>query len=128
MASDSSLMSLVIKDYKPIFEGLDSLVDIEGSIGTMARIIYEAFPHMKCKVLDLPRVVANLPDGENLKYISGDMFQSIPYADAILTKVWHIFRASFSTRSSPIIIFTGSLCYVTVSYHHRIVRIMIENT
>uniref|UniRef100_A0A2N9F547 O-methyltransferase domain-containing protein n=1 Tax=Fagus sylvatica TaxID=28930 RepID=A0A2N9F547_FAGSY len=57
MASDSRLMSLVVKDYKPIFE-----------------------------VFDLPHVVANLKDGENLKYVGGDMFQSIPSADAILFK------------------------------------------
>ena len=87
MANDSQLMSLVIKDYKPIFEGLGSLVDVGGGTGTMARIISEAFPRMKCMVFDLPHVVANLPDSKNLKYVGGDMFQSIPSADAILMKV-----------------------------------------
>ncbi|GMY37675.1 trans-resveratrol di-O-methyltransferase-like [Fagus crenata] len=86
MANDSQLMSLVIKDYKPIFGGLGSLVDVGGGTGTMARIISEAFPRMKCMVFDLPHVVANLPDSKNLKYIGGDMFQSIPSADAILMK------------------------------------------
>ena len=47
MANDCSLMSLVIKDYKPIFKGLDSLVDVGGGTRTMARIISETFPHMK---------------------------------------------------------------------------------
>jgi trans-resveratrol di-O-methyltransferase len=87
MASDSKLMSLVVKDYKPIFEGLDSLVDVGGGTGTVARIISEAFPHMICTVFDLPHVIANLPDTTNLKYVVGDMFQSIPPADAILIKV-----------------------------------------
>uniref|UniRef100_A0A2N9IC69 O-methyltransferase C-terminal domain-containing protein n=1 Tax=Fagus sylvatica TaxID=28930 RepID=A0A2N9IC69_FAGSY len=68
MASDSKLMSLVVKDYKPIFEGLDSLVDVGGGTGTVARIISEAFPHMICTVFDLPHVIANLPDTTNLKY------------------------------------------------------------
>ncbi|KAK7853049.1 trans-resveratrol di-o-methyltransferase [Quercus suber] len=54
MASDSRLMNLVVKDYKPIFEGLGSLVDVGGGTGTVARIISEAFPHMKCTVFDLP--------------------------------------------------------------------------
>ncbi|XP_041028002.1 trans-resveratrol di-O-methyltransferase-like [Juglans microcarpa x Juglans regia] len=86
MASDSRLMSKVIKDYKTIFEGLDSLVDVGGGSGTVSRIISEAFPHIKCTVFDLPHVVANLPDDKNLKYVGGDMFQSIPAADAILMK------------------------------------------
>jgi trans-resveratrol di-O-methyltransferase len=90
MASDSRLMSLVVKDYKPIFEGLGSLVDVGGGTGTVAKIISEAFPHMKCTVFDLPHVVANLKDSQNLKYVGGDMFQSIPSADAILFKVCDI--------------------------------------
>ena len=56
----------------------------------MARIIYEAFPHMTCTVLDLPHNVANLPNGENLKYVSGDMFQSIVSANVILMNVCNI--------------------------------------
>lgn len=86
MASDSRLMNLVVKDYKPIFEDLGSLVDVGGGTGTVARIISEAFPHMKCTVFDLPHVVANLPDSKNLKFVGGDMFQYIPPADAILFK------------------------------------------
>ncbi|XP_050275341.1 trans-resveratrol di-O-methyltransferase-like isoform X4 [Quercus robur] len=86
MASDSRQMNLVVKDYKPIFEGLGSLVDVGGGTGTVARIISEAFPHMKCTVFDLPHVVANLPDSKNLKFVGGDMFQYIPPADAILFK------------------------------------------
>ncbi|KAB1215429.1 Isoflavone-7-O-methyltransferase 6 [Morella rubra] len=86
MASDSRLMSLVLMDYAPIFEGLGSLVNVGGGTGTMARIISEAFPHMSCTVFDLPHVVANLPDSSNLIYVGGDMFQSIPSADAILIK------------------------------------------
>ncbi|KAK4594180.1 hypothetical protein RGQ29_018027 [Quercus rubra] len=83
---DSRLMNLVVKDYKPIFEGLGSLVDVGGGTGTIARIISEAFPHMKCIVLDLPHVVANLRDSKNLKFVGGDMFQYIPPANAILFK------------------------------------------
>ncbi|XP_059439556.1 trans-resveratrol di-O-methyltransferase-like [Corylus avellana] len=86
MASDSQLMSFLVDDYKPIFEGLGSLVDVGGGTGTVARIISQAFPHVKCTVFDLPHVVANLPETTNLKYVGGDMFQSIPYADALLFK------------------------------------------
>lgn len=90
MASDSGMMNLVVKDCKLLFEGLSSLVDVGGGTGTVSKIITEAFPHLKCTVLDLPHVVANLPDTENLKFVGGDMFQDIPSADAIFLKV-HIF-------------------------------------
>nr|POF26781.1 trans-resveratrol di-o-methyltransferase [Quercus suber] len=87
MASDSGMMNLVVKDCKPVFEGLDTLVDVGGGIGTCARIISEAFPHLKCTVLEPPHVVANLQDSLNLNFVGGDMFQSIPSANAILLKL-----------------------------------------
>ncbi|XP_015873998.3 trans-resveratrol di-O-methyltransferase [Ziziphus jujuba] len=87
MASDSGMVNLVIRDCKPVFQGLGSLVDVGGGTGKVAKIISEAFPQLKCTVLDLPHVVANLPDSENLKFIGGDMFQSIPPADALLLKL-----------------------------------------
>jgi len=38
-------------------------------------------------VLDLPHVVANAPTDTNVKYITGDMFESIPSANAVFLKV-----------------------------------------
>jgi trans-resveratrol di-O-methyltransferase len=103
MASDSRLMSLVVKDYKSIFDGLGSLVDVGGGTGTVAKIISEEFPHMICTVFDLPHVVANLTDSQNLKYVGGDMFQSIPSADAVMFKVCDIILLfSIHTFSSKI--------------------------
>ncbi|GLT29525.1 hypothetical protein SLA2020_043850 [Shorea laevis] len=68
MASDSQMMNLVVRDCKPVFEGLNSLVDVGG--GT--------FPH----------VVANLLESSgNLKFLALDMFESIPSADGILQKL-----------------------------------------
>ncbi|KAL9411347.1 hypothetical protein AB3S75_045024 [Citrus x aurantiifolia] len=79
------MTSFVVKaECKQIFEGLGSLVDVGGGNGSLSRIISEAFPGIKCTVLDLPHVVANLPEADNLKYIAGDMFQFIPPADAFL--------------------------------------------
>ncbi|RVW95916.1 Myricetin O-methyltransferase [Vitis vinifera] len=51
-----------------------------------ARTISEAFPRLKCRVFDLPHVVANLPEYRNLEFVGGDMFQSGPTADATLMK------------------------------------------
>ncbi|XP_022724600.1 trans-resveratrol di-O-methyltransferase-like [Durio zibethinus] len=94
MQSDSQLMNLIVKDCKPVFEGLGSLADVGGGTGTLARVISEAYPHLKCTVFDLPHVVANLPAtaSGNLNFVAGDMFQYIPSADAILMKlVLHAF-------------------------------------
>lgn len=87
MASDARLVSgLVTGKNKRMFEGLNSLVDVAGGTGTMAKAIAETFPAMKCTVLDLPHVVKGLEGTENLSYIGGDMFQSIPPSDAVLLK------------------------------------------
>ncbi|XP_022874090.1 trans-resveratrol di-O-methyltransferase-like [Olea europaea var. sylvestris] len=87
MANDSRLItSVVIRDCKHVFEGLNSIVDVAGGTGTMAKAIAETFPNLKCTVLDLPHVVAGLKGTKNLCYVGGDMFETIPNADAILLK------------------------------------------
>ncbi|XP_059664666.1 trans-resveratrol di-O-methyltransferase-like [Cornus florida] len=87
MASDARLVaSVVINECKGVFEGLNSLVDVGGGTGTVAKAIAEAFPHLKCTVLDLPHVVANLKGTQNLNFLQGNMFEAIPPADAILLK------------------------------------------
>jgi len=88
MENDARLISsLVIENCKGAFTGLESLVDVGGGTGTMAKALAKSFPKMQCTVLDLPHVVAGLQGGENLKYVGGDMFEAIPPADAILLKV-----------------------------------------
>ncbi|XP_059663213.1 trans-resveratrol di-O-methyltransferase-like [Cornus florida] len=87
MASDARLVaSMLLKECKGVFEGLNSFVDVGGGTGAVAKAIAEAFPHLKCTVLDLPHVVANLQGTKNLNFLEGDMFEAIPPADAILLK------------------------------------------
>nr|DAD39712.1 TPA_asm: hypothetical protein HUJ06_014035 [Nelumbo nucifera] len=89
MASDSRLiMNAVVKECSDIFQGLKSLVDVGGGNGTAARLITEAFPHMKCTVYDLPHVIATIPESTHsiVDSIGGDMFQYIPPSDAIFLK------------------------------------------
>nr|BAI77794.1 chavicol O-methyltransferase [Ocimum basilicum] len=87
MSCDSRLVAHVLtKDYKHVIDGIRTLVDVGGGNGTMVKAIVEAVPTMKCTVLDLPHVVAGLESTDKLSYIGGDMFQSIPSADAILLK------------------------------------------
>ncbi|XP_014493649.1 trans-resveratrol di-O-methyltransferase-like [Vigna radiata var. radiata] len=87
MAMDSRLVSnVVIEKYKRLFEGIESLVDVGGGTGTMAKVIVESFPHVKCIVFDLPHVVAGLEETQNIKYVGGDMLEAIPHAGSIMLK------------------------------------------
>ncbi|KAE9456081.1 hypothetical protein C3L33_12021, partial [Rhododendron williamsianum] len=75
MASDNRLIAgVVVKNGKVVFEGLNSLVDVAGGTGTMAKAIADNFPNLKVTVLDLPHLVAELKGGEteNLKFVGGD--------------------------------------------------------
>ena len=88
MASDSRLATkMVIDSCKGVFEGLESLVDVGGGTGTLAKAIANAFPGLECTVFDQPHVVGDLQGSKNLKYVAGDMFDTIPSAEAILLKV-----------------------------------------
>ncbi|KAK6120695.1 hypothetical protein DH2020_045558 [Rehmannia glutinosa] len=87
MASDAHfVVSVVTKECKQVFEGLKSMVDVGGGTGLVAKGIADAFPDLKCVLLDLPRVVAGMEGDKNLSYVSGDMFESIPQADAVFLK------------------------------------------
>ncbi|KAL0320111.1 UNVERIFIED_CONTAM: Chavicol O-methyltransferase [Sesamum radiatum] len=86
-SSDSRLLThVLVRDYKQVFEGIKSLVDVGGGTGTTAKAIADAFPDMKCIVLDLPHVVGGLEGTNNFTYVAGDMFETIPSADAVFLK------------------------------------------
>ncbi|KAJ1254061.1 hypothetical protein BS78_K126400 [Paspalum vaginatum] len=63
-----------------------SLIDVAGGHGAAAQAIAKAFPHIECSVLDLAHVVASAPACTGLNYIVGDMFESIPPANAVFLK------------------------------------------
>ncbi|KAM7498063.1 hypothetical protein LguiA_022477 [Lonicera macranthoides] len=87
MASDARLIaSVVVNHCGAVFEGLESIVDVGGGTGTVAKVVAKAFPELKCTVLDLPQVVGDLVGSENLKFVGGDMFKAIPPANAVLLK------------------------------------------
>ncbi|KAL0456490.1 UNVERIFIED_CONTAM: putative O-methyltransferase 3, partial [Sesamum latifolium] len=87
MGNDATIVANVItRDCRQVFEGLDSVVDVGGGTGTLAKAIAEAFPQIHCTVLDLAPVVAGLEGTRNLKYMEGDMFHYIPSSDAVLLK------------------------------------------
>ena len=87
MESDSNMVRFAMSDCKSVFEGLTSLVDVGGGTGNTVKIICEAFPTLKCIVFDLPNVVEGLTGNNYMSFVGGNMFESIPQADAILLKV-----------------------------------------
>ncbi|GJM99813.1 hypothetical protein PR202_ga16948 [Eleusine coracana subsp. coracana] len=91
MAVDSSfIMDVAVTECAGVFRGLGSLIDVAGGLGGAAQAVANAFPDVACTVLDLPHVIANAPPTTgvttNVKYVAGDMFESIPPANAILLK------------------------------------------
>ncbi|KAE8793625.1 O-methyltransferase ZRP4 [Hordeum vulgare] len=88
MAADSCLtMGILLKECNNVFGSIgSSLIDVGGAHGTATAIIAKAFPHVKCTVLDLPRVVAGAPAHDNVIFVPGDMFEYIPPADTVLLK------------------------------------------
>jgi hypothetical protein len=69
MESDSRVVKLALRDCKSVFDGLVSLVDVGGGTGNTSKIICETFPMLKCIVLDLPQVVADLSGNGNLSFM-----------------------------------------------------------
>ncbi|KAK7260610.1 hypothetical protein RIF29_26807 [Crotalaria pallida] len=88
MTRDAELVaSVLMGKCKEVFDGMESLVDVGGGTGAMAKAIASSFPQLECIVYDLPHVVAGLQGSvDNLKYVGGDMFEAIPPANAILLK------------------------------------------
>lgn len=113
MAADSQfLVPIVLKECSDIFRGIDSLVDVAGGVGEATAAIAAAFPSLKCSVLDLPHVVAKAPSTvSNVQFVAGDMFESIPPANAVLLKVRHKQMGSIDLNYYWLITSTGVCCY-----------------
>nr|TKW13818.1 hypothetical protein SEVIR_5G125800v2 [Setaria viridis] len=90
MASDSRfIMDIAINECGgEVFQGITSLVDVAGGLGEAAHDIARAFPNLKCSVLDLDHVVARAPYNTDVQYIAGDMFVSVPPANAVFLKYY----------------------------------------
>jgi hypothetical protein len=89
MVADSGfIIDVVVRECGGVFQGIrGSLVDVAGGLGGAAQTIARAFPHLQCSVMDLPNVVAAAPVDTAVKYVAGDMFESVPSADAVFLKV-----------------------------------------
>ncbi|GAB2300649.1 Nicotinate N-methyltransferase 1 [Dionaea muscipula] len=67
--------------------GVEKLVDVGGSAGDCLKMILQKFENIKEGInFDLPEVVAKAPHIPGVTHVGGDMFKSIPSADAIFMK------------------------------------------
>ncbi|KAJ0010621.1 hypothetical protein Pint_34207 [Pistacia integerrima] len=73
----------IIKGCPEVFDGVGSLVDVGGGNGTALGLLVKAFPWIRGINFDLPHVVCDAEQSHGVKNVGGDMFQSIPMADAI---------------------------------------------
>lgn len=87
MASISDiLMSCLLKHYDG-FGNIETIVDVGGGVGTVASRIVARYPSIKAINFDLPHVVATAASCPGVTHIAGDMFQTIPPADAAFMKL-----------------------------------------
>ncbi|GJN04690.1 hypothetical protein PR202_ga22257 [Eleusine coracana subsp. coracana] len=88
VAESQFLIDALLGNHGHIFHGLTSLVDVGGGHGSLGRAIAAMFPSIRCTVLDLAHVIADAPAvaGGNVQFVAGNMFESIPSADAVLLK------------------------------------------
>ncbi|KAK7314292.1 hypothetical protein VNO77_39508 [Canavalia gladiata] len=80
------VMPAFIKGYSEVFNGVSTLVDVGGGNGITLRFLTEAFPWIQGINFDLPHVIAVAPKCDRVEHVAGDMFQSVPKADAIFLK------------------------------------------
>lgn len=79
------VMKAILSKYQG-FHGLNSLVDVGGGTGSAVAEIVRSYPSIKCINYDLPHVVATAPHHPGVEQQGGDMFKTVPPADAILMK------------------------------------------
>lgn len=80
------VISAVLAAYKDGFSNIGTLVDVAGGMGNLVAGIVKAHPHIKGINYDLPHVVSTAPPHDGVTHIGGNMFQSVPNADAIIMK------------------------------------------
>ncbi|VAH71771.1 unnamed protein product [Triticum turgidum subsp. durum] len=72
----------ILRECHGLFSGLQSLTDCCGGDGTTARSIVKAYPHIKCNVLDLPKLVLHFWGDEDCINILAQCKKAIPSREA----------------------------------------------
>ena len=93
MACDARLaVSAILNGCPEVFDGVSSLVDVGGGCGATLRTLIKSRPLISGINFDLPHVVSAAPKCNGVEFVGGDMFHSVPTADAAFIMVWlHVF-------------------------------------
>ncbi|KAL0452363.1 UNVERIFIED_CONTAM: Caffeic acid 3-O-methyltransferase [Sesamum latifolium] len=82
------IMKQILVKYRGLeVEGLKTLVDVGGGTGAALNIIISKHPFITGINFDLPHVVKDAPSIPGVEHVGGDMFVSVPKADAIFMKM-----------------------------------------
>ena len=135
-AHDNLGIATILRECGDIFKGVESLTDCCGGDGTTARALVKAYPHLKCTVLDLPRVIDKAPAHDVINFVAGDLFHTVPSAQAVMLKVhnmtyhaWENHNISVSqliqvTIIHFLIMFTFTHAFCSLSYTFGPTRIV----
>ncbi|KAL6972202.1 Caffeic acid 3-O-methyltransferase 1 [Sarracenia purpurea var. burkii] len=86
MSNHSTItMKKILETYQG-FEGLTTLVDVGGGTGATLNMIRSKYPSIQGINFDLPHVIEDAPSYQGVEHVGGDMFVSVPKADAIFMK------------------------------------------
>ncbi|XP_057546677.1 uncharacterized protein LOC130825454 [Amaranthus tricolor] len=79
------IIKRMLEIYKG-FEGVSTLIDVGGGTGATLHTIVSKYPTIKGINFELPHVIEDAPAYEGVEHVSGNMFVSVPKADAMFTK------------------------------------------
>ncbi|XP_043708053.1 acetylserotonin O-methyltransferase-like [Telopea speciosissima] len=83
MACDARVaVPAIVEGCAKLFEGIEMVVDVGGGDGTTLRMLVKAFPWLRGINFDVPHVVSTALPCDGVDHIGGDMFHSVPKADA----------------------------------------------
>lgn len=85
MHNTINVINSILEVYKG-FEDVRQLVDVGGGLGNTLEAIIVKNPHVKGINFDLPHVIQHAQQYPGVEHVEGDMFESVPKADAILMK------------------------------------------
>ncbi|KAM7470958.1 hypothetical protein LguiA_009141 [Lonicera macranthoides] len=87
MACDARVaVPAIVESCSELFEGVGSLVDVGGGNATTLRLVVKYCPWIRGINYDLPHVVSVAPKYDGVEHVGGDMFDSVPKADAAFLK------------------------------------------
>ncbi|XP_022744845.1 caffeic acid 3-O-methyltransferase-like [Durio zibethinus] len=86
MTNISKIVMKKVLDKYQGFQGITTLVDVGGGYGITLSMIISMYPSIRGINYDLPHVIQGAPSFCGIEHIGGDMFSSVPKADAIMMK------------------------------------------